>query len=116
MNDVLTFTGALTNLQLLCLMYIVYILNITSNNSIGNIPPHQYSYGQTPNTSSHLVFTSMNTSTRKREMGWFCPQCWGILTIHILTDDTHCTIYCSAVCSTLIHHEKTFVLNSQKGG
>ena len=45
MNHVITFTGAPSNLWLLCLMYVVYILNITANNSIGNISPHQYLYG-----------------------------------------------------------------------
>ena len=39
MNHVLTSTGAHSNLCLLCLMYVVYILTITVNNSIGNISP-----------------------------------------------------------------------------
>ena len=41
MNHVITFTGAPSNLWLLCLMYVGYILNITTNTSIGNIsaPP-----------------------------------------------------------------------------
>ena len=46
MNWVLSFTGAPTILRLLCLMHIVYILNITSN-SIRDISPHQHLYGQT---------------------------------------------------------------------
>ena len=38
MNLKLTFTSAPNNLWLLCLMYVVYILNITINCSIGDIP------------------------------------------------------------------------------
>ena len=44
MNHILTFTGAPNTLCLLCLMYIEYILNITANNSIGDISPHLYLY------------------------------------------------------------------------
>ena len=40
MNHVLTFSSAPNNLWLLCLLYVVYILNITNNNSIGDISPH----------------------------------------------------------------------------
>ena len=56
MNHVLTFTGAPNNLWLLCLMYVVYILNITTTNSIGDISPHQYLYGQSPDISPTLCF------------------------------------------------------------
>ena len=37
-------------------MYEVYILNITANNSIGDISPHQYLYSRTPNISPTLCF------------------------------------------------------------
>ena len=37
-------------------MYVVYILNITANNSIGDISPRQYLYSQTPNISPTLCF------------------------------------------------------------
>ena len=56
MNQVLTFTGALNSLWLLCLMYIEYIINITSNVSISDISPHQHLYGQTHHISPALCF------------------------------------------------------------
>ena len=55
-NHVLTFTHAPNNLWLLCLMYVVYILNITANSCIGNISPHQHLYSQTPLISPTLCF------------------------------------------------------------
>ena len=55
-NQVLTFTGAPNNLWLLCLTYVVYILNLTANNSISDISPHQHLYGQTNNISPTLCF------------------------------------------------------------
>ena len=39
-----------------------------------------------------------------------------ILTFQILTDDTNCIIYCSAVHSTLIKHEKNLCLEFSEGG
>ena len=88
MNHIFTFTSAPSNPWLLCLMYVVYILNITPNNSIGNMSPHQYLYVKPLIFPPHFVFASMNQSTtwilihflpllRKWEMGWFCPQCQG---------------------------------------
>ena len=56
MNHILAFTGAPSNFWLLCLMYVAYSLNITTNNSIGDISPHQYLYGQTPDISPTLCF------------------------------------------------------------
>ena len=56
MNHVLTFTHAPNNLWSLCLIYVVYILNITANNSSGDISPHQYLHRQTPDTFPTLCF------------------------------------------------------------
>ena len=56
MNHILTFTGAPNNLWLVCLIYVMYILNITANSSIGNISPHQHLYGQIPDISPTLCF------------------------------------------------------------
>ena len=89
MNHIVTFTGALNNLWLLCLMYVVYILNITANSSIGDISPHHHSYGQTPNISPAFVSDSMSQSTtlvlilfmpllRKRGDGLVLPLTSGI--------------------------------------
>ena len=55
-NRILTFTGPHNNLWILCLVYVVYILNITANTSIGDISPHQHLYGQTPNISPAFCF------------------------------------------------------------
>ena len=55
-NCILTFTGAPSNLWLLCLKYVVHILNITANNSIHNISLHQYLHGRTPDISLALCF------------------------------------------------------------
>ena len=75
-------------------MYVVYILNISTNNSIGNISPHQYLYGQTPNISPALCFqfyeavydldtNSFPDSTEKKGR-WvgFAPNVGGILIAH----------------------------------
>ena len=56
MNCILTFTGAPNNLWILCLIHVVFILNITANSNIGDISPHQYLYGQTPDTSPTVCF------------------------------------------------------------
>ena len=56
MNCIVTFTGAPNNLWLLCLMYEVYILNITANSTIGDISPHQHLYGRTLNIPPALCF------------------------------------------------------------
>ena len=45
-----------SNLWLLCLMCVVYILDITANSRIGDISPHQHLYGQTPNMSPAICF------------------------------------------------------------
>ena len=45
----------------------------------------------------------------------FAHNIGDILTYHIRIDDTHWIIYYSAVCSTLIKHEKNLCLNSFKG-
>ena len=55
-NCILTFTGTPSNLWLLCLMYDVYILNITDNSSIHNISPSQQLYSQPPDISTALSF------------------------------------------------------------
>ena len=55
-NCILTCTSAPSNLWLLCLMYVVYILNITTINSIGTTSPHQYLYGQTLDISPPFCF------------------------------------------------------------
>ena len=100
MNHVLTFTSAPSNLLILCLMYVVYILTITANNSIGNISPHQYLYGHTPDISHTLCFhfyepvyysdTDSFPAPIEKKGRWvgFAPNIRDILTFLILMDDT----------------------------
>ena len=125
MNRVLIFTGA--NLWILCVMYVVYILNITDNTSIGNIPPHQHLCGQTLNISPALCFcfykpvyySDINSfpvpiEKQGRWVG-FIPNIGDSLTLCIHTDDTHHIIYQSAVYCALIKNEKNLHLEFSKG-
>ena len=124
---ILTFTGAPSNLWLLCLMYVVYILNITANNSISDISPHQHLHGQTPTISAALCFQFYKpvyysdtdscpapVEKKGRSVG-FTPNIGDILTFQILTDDTHHIIYHSAVHSAFIKQEKNLHLEFSEG-
>ena len=62
-NCVLTFISATSNLWLLCVMYVVYILNITGNTSIGNITPTNIYMDKLPIFLPHSVFAFTNLST-----------------------------------------------------
>ena len=127
MNHIVTFTGALNNLWLLCLMYVVYILNITANSSIGDISPHHHSYGQTPNISPAFVSDSMSQSTtlvlilfmpllRKRGDGLVLPLTSGIFSPFESLRMTPITLYIALLYTTpLFSKKRTFILNSPKG-
>ena len=128
-NWVLPFTGAPNNLWLLCLMYVVYILNITANSSVGDISPHQHLYGQTPDISPTVCFrfdepvyySDINSFPaaveKKGRCVSFAPNVGDTLTFHIgvLTNDTPCSIYHSAVHSALITNKKNLHLESSEG-
>ena len=110
-NHVLTFTG----------------INITANNSIVKISPHQYLDSQTPNTSTALCFcfyqpvyysdTNSFPAPIEKKGRWvgFAPNVGYILTFQILMDDTHHIIYHSTVCSALIPHDKNIFLIFSEG-
>ena len=68
MNCVLTFTGVPNSLWLLCLIYVVYILNITANNSIDDIPLTSIYTVKLPMFLLHFVSISMNQSTTEIPM------------------------------------------------
>ena len=117
-NHVLTFTGALNHLWLLCIMYVVYILNITVNNSIGDISPQRHLYGQTHDISPALCFqfyepvyysdTDSFSSPIEKKWTWFgfTPNVRDILTFHILTDVpiTYLSL-CSTFCPSYAQKE-----------
>ena len=63
MNCIPTFTGATNNLWLLCLMYVVYILNITANSIIGDISSHQHCIIKHLMFLLHFVSDSLSQST-----------------------------------------------------
>ena len=83
MHHILTFTSAPNSLWLLCLMYVVHILNTTAKNGIADSSPHQHLYSQTPNISPTLLTIQTSLLLRyqfiscphreKGDMGWFCP-------------------------------------------
>ena len=105
----------------------LHLKNITVNRCIGNISTHQHLYGQTPDICPALCFQfyepvyysdidSFPAPIEKRRV-WvsFVPNVWDTLTLHILTDDTHCIIYHPAVHSALIKNEKNLHLKFSLG-
>ena len=127
MNHILTFTSAPSNPWLLCLMYDVYIFNITPNNSIGNISPHHYLYGQTPDISPTLCFCfyepvyyldtdSFPAPVEKRGDGLVLPPMSGIFSPSESLQMTHIALSITLLYGlSLSHMKRTFVLNSLKG-
>ena len=100
-NAIMDRTGAPDNLWLLCTLYVVYLLNRTSLESLSDKTPHEAMFGETPDISNLLQFQffepvyyydpNVPYPASKEAMGHFvgiAENVGDVMTFYILTGDT----------------------------